>query len=350
MVSVRKQFHGKRRFVAVILALLMAFSFVPRTLIKAFAAAPASYTTITADTTATVHITSPGSAQYFRFDPVHSGTYEFYSSDHTSDPYGALLDANGSELVRNDDGRGSLNFSITYDCTAGETYYIKAYLYSSSTTGSYTLHVDTLSVECTHDYVLQNAIPASCMSDGVETYICSLCNDTYETVTAALNHDYVNGVCTRCGDVNYAAVSCVEINAAGGTNYSLFNSGLNTSSESSRDGNYDESSFTNNGYDLTSNNASYSPTSQYRMRLGLSFHMHIDTEELSTVTIYAYDIDENGGATYTYRFIESLEEGRYDSVNSSDILERNVIINGIRLAYDSAYTTEGGNHAGGTSR
>ena len=95
---------------------------------------------------------------------------------------------------------------------------------------------------------------------------------------------------------SYATTStnAIDVNAANGTNYPLFNSGLNTSSQRSRNGNYDESSFTNSGYDLTSNNSSSSPTSQHRMRLGLSFYMNINTEELSTVTIYAYDIDENG--------------------------------------------------------
>ncbi len=72
---------------------------------------------------------------------------------------------------------------------------------------------------------------------------------------------------------------------------------------------------------------------------GVMFVTSLRSVEIGQLN-YTYEIDENGGATYTYRFIESLEEGRYDSVNSSDILERNVIINGIRLAYDSAYTRE----------
>lgn len=112
------------------------------------------------------------------------------------------------------------------------------------------------------------------------------------------------------------ANNVVNINAAGGTNYPLFNSGLNSSRANSKDGNYDENSFTNNGYDLTSNNSSRSPVSQYSMRLGLSFCMNIDTNEFATVTIYAYDIDENGnpGDTthkerdYIYLVDETLNE------------------------------------------
>ena len=172
--------------------------------------------TIVADSTASVQIDVAGGAVYYEFVPTCSGLYQFYSSNNADDTYGALLDENGIELVRNDDGGNGSNFSITYDCVANTTYYIKAYFYSSSSTGSYTLNVYTIELYCDHDYVLQSTTMADCDNDGVATYVCSKCNDSYdEVVEWALGHDYVlqstttadcvsNGVevyaCTRCGD------------------------------------------------------------------------------------------------------------------------------------------------------
>ena len=218
----------------------------------ATAEAPATYSDISADSTASVTISSSGSSKYFRFIPSASGTYKFYSSDNTTDTYGYFLDANGTVLTQDDDSAGSRNFGFTYACTAGTTYYIRAYIYGGGT-GSYTLNVQTVELD----------------------------NPPANPVVP----DDPNGA--------------VQINAASGTNYALFNSGLNTSSQKSKDGNYDASSFNNNGYDLTSNNSN---VSQKRMRLGLSFYMAIDVDEVARISIYAYDIDENGNyANDTHR-------------------------------------------------
>ena len=111
----------------VVLCMMCGFM-VPLTSVTTYAAAPASYTTITTNSSASVNITFSGSAKYFKFVPTASGTYKFYSTNYTSDPYGALLDASGNTLTTNDDGGTDYNFSITYDCTANTTYYIKAVL------------------------------------------------------------------------------------------------------------------------------------------------------------------------------------------------------------------------------
>ena len=116
------------------------------------AAAPTTYSTITADTSASVSITTSGGVAYFQFVPRATGTYKFYSSNNGSnDPVGALLNSAGNTIIRNDDSSG-YNFSITYECLAGTTYYIQAYLYSG--TGSYTLNVQTVSITeipCEHE-------------------------------------------------------------------------------------------------------------------------------------------------------------------------------------------------------
>ncbi len=235
-----------KKAVSFLLVICMMSGFIaPLMSVTASAAAPSSYTNISADSTAYVSISSSSSSKYFKFVPAYSGTYAFYSTNSSGDPYGYLRDADGNYLASSDDYSGT-DFYISYYCTAGTTYYIEACMYGSRT-GSYTLKVETIS-----------AIPST------------------------------------------PSANTVEVNAAGGTNYPLFNSGLLTSSAQSRDGNYDESSFNNNGYDLTSNNSSSNIAYGYdRMRLGLSFTMNIQTDEFSTVTIYGYDIDENGNSSYS---------------------------------------------------
>lgn len=273
---------------------------LPLITIDVSAAAPTSYTTITTNSTASVSIASSGGAEYFKFVPTHSGTYKFYSTNYTGDPYGALLDASGSTLISNDDN-GSYNFSFTYDCTANTTYYVKAYMYGSKT-GSYTLNVETVSIDCEHSYVLQSTTVADCENDGVEIYVCSLCGNTYTNLlTPALGHNFAGGACVRCGSVDYANATCISITTAGGTNYPLFNSGRtgigsNTSGELYTDAlNPAPTTYTNNGYDVyvraNTNNSSCSSQSQ----IGLSFVINTDVSEISTLSIYAYDVDEESG-------------------------------------------------------
>lgn len=49
-----------------------------------------------------------------------------------------------------------------------------------------------------HNYVAVVTAP-TCTEKGYTTYTCSICGDSYTAdETAALNHNFVNGVCTRC--------------------------------------------------------------------------------------------------------------------------------------------------------
>ena len=280
-----------RKAVSFLIVLCMMISAIfPLMAVTASAAAPTSYTTITTNSTASVSITSSGSAKYFKFVPTASGTYKFYSTNYTSDPCGALLDASGNTLTTNDDGGTDYNFIITYDCTANTTYYIKAYLYSSSSTGSYTLNVQTVSIDCECSYTLQSTTTADCENDGIETYVCSLCGNSYtNTVATALGHNYVNGTCARCGDVDYSTLTVVNITTAGGMNYPLFNSGRTGSGcKYSSSSNPDDTSYTNNGYDLYANMSE----SNEIIQLGLPFVIGVSINEQATVNIYAYDVDE----------------------------------------------------------
>lgn len=53
---------------------------------------------------------------------------------------------------------------------------------------------------CTHSYTSQVTQEPTCTGEGVLTYTCSLCADSYTRPLAALGHDYREGVCTFCGD------------------------------------------------------------------------------------------------------------------------------------------------------
>ena len=248
-----------RKAVSVLIVLCMMMSvMLPLTAVTASAAAPTSYTTIRADSTASVSITSSGGAKYFKFVPTQSGIYKFYSTNYTGDPYGALLDASGSTLISDDDD-GTYNFSFTYECIANTTYYVKAYMYGSST-GSYTLNVQTVSV------VTPTPTP------------------------------------TPGGSV-------VDINTVGGTNYPLFNSGRTESSGYDADCNSTNpapDTYNNSGYDL------YGDIDDLdRFRLGLSFTMNIDVSEQSSLSIYAWDVDESVAACghgYEHDYIYLVDE------------------------------------------
>ena len=79
-------------------------------------------------------------------------------------------------------------------------------------TGSVTVTVKTADDGgCEHDY---NAVktPATCTAQGFTTYTCSKCGDSYVSdYTAKNDHDYVNGVCTVCGEkLLNVAIFCGE--------------------------------------------------------------------------------------------------------------------------------------------
>ena len=63
--------------------------------------------------------------------------YTFSSDTDSYDTYGQLYSDEGEKLAYDDDGGTGNNFSITYDFTAGKTYYLVAKLLRSSSTGNF---------------------------------------------------------------------------------------------------------------------------------------------------------------------------------------------------------------------
>ncbi|MFQ7275483.1 MAG: Ig-like domain-containing protein [Blautia sp.] len=64
--------------------------------------------------------------KWFSFTPAESGRYAFFSNDESGmDPYGKLHDSQGNYLKQGDNEAENQNFRITYEMTAGVTYYYK---------------------------------------------------------------------------------------------------------------------------------------------------------------------------------------------------------------------------------
>ena len=66
----------------------------------------------------------------------------------------------------------------------------------------------TIEIEnaCTHDWGTGSVTTAAtCEKNGVKTYTCSLCGNTKNESIIALGHNYVDGTCDRCGDVQAAS-------------------------------------------------------------------------------------------------------------------------------------------------
>lgn len=54
--------------------------------------------------------------------------------------------------------------------------------------------------ECQHNYVSVVTRAPTCTVEGVRTYTCSLCGDSYTEAILATGHNYVEGACSVCGE------------------------------------------------------------------------------------------------------------------------------------------------------
>lgn len=80
--------------------------------------------------------------QLMKFTPKSSGYYTFQSqSDSGVDTYAELLDEDGNMLTYNDDDGEAYNFSITYECEAGKTYFLRTRSYGSGDDAEYFVSV-----------------------------------------------------------------------------------------------------------------------------------------------------------------------------------------------------------------
>lgn len=234
---------------AYLLAIAMFAAMLPMFALSTAAAAPVTYSDIVSGATAPVEIATAKEKVYFRFVPLVSGVYRFYSSDRTGDPRGALLDAAGQTIVYNDDGAGDMNFSLAHACTAGEVYYVEARMLGTRI-GAYALHVEQVAVA--------NAATPLATQDGTHTYTL------------------FNSGC------------------AGGGNRYAYSANLGTNT------------LDNGGYDI------YTTTEYATMctvALGLPFTVNGDVNANAKLTVYAYDVDDvDGERAYLYLHDETIDQ------------------------------------------
>ncbi|MBC1501340.1 M6 family metalloprotease domain-containing protein [Listeria weihenstephanensis] len=99
----------------------------------------ATATTVTDSSLTDGQILFTNDLDYFKFVPTKTGVYTIVS-EGTIDVKGYLYSSTQEQLAYNDDGNGSSQFKLTYDLTAGQTYYVQARHYSTGT-GAYKLRI-----------------------------------------------------------------------------------------------------------------------------------------------------------------------------------------------------------------
>lgn len=57
--------------------------------------------------------------------------------------------------------------------------------------------------ECLHSYTSSVTTAPTCTVEGEQTYVCSLCGDSYTEAIAAPGHSYSYGYCTVCGSLDF---------------------------------------------------------------------------------------------------------------------------------------------------
>ena len=183
--------------------------------------------------TKNLNMSTVGEYKYIQFIPTEDIECTFFSTG-AYDTYGYIYDSEMNELVHDDDSGTDRNFSIKYNFEAGQTYYLGVRFYNSSTTGSFNVTLcsheyDTEKSEiieptCTnqgytkntcshcgyvnktdyidalpHSYVISETVEAVCDKQGYTVYTCQNCSQSYTEYTETLKHNFVDGVCDKCG-------------------------------------------------------------------------------------------------------------------------------------------------------
>lgn len=167
-----------------------------------------------------VNIDESGKTVYFRFTPAVTAVYTLASAGADSmqniDPEGYLYDSDMKQIAYHGDNGFSIelgyldtNFTLVHELEAGKTYVFGANLYNTYRAGvSYTVTL-TADLPAEHNYVGVVTTEPTCESDGVMTYTCTECGDSYTEVIPG-GHIYEDGFCTRCGEEYLVSGVCGE--------------------------------------------------------------------------------------------------------------------------------------------
>ncbi|MCC8167849.1 MAG: family 43 glycosylhydrolase [Clostridiales bacterium] len=114
-------------------------------------------------------------------------------------------------LAYPDETNSAYTFLVTAYYADGTTEVLTATLTSSGIQVNLAANVATLAVSyvCDHDYVGTVTTAATCEGEGLMTYVCSICGNTYTEVIAATGHswDYANGTWTWASDYSSATLT-----------------------------------------------------------------------------------------------------------------------------------------------
>ena len=141
-------------------------------------------------------LTADDSGVYYVWTATEAGDIVIRIAD-TSWSFGYSLTINGEGLF----GAGS---EMTITVAEGDQIVIMIDVYpSADSEGSLTLE-QVVEEEHVCEFVETERVEATCTEDGYVVYTCA-CGETYTETITATGHNYVDGVCTACGekDPNY---------------------------------------------------------------------------------------------------------------------------------------------------
>jgi len=183
---------------------------------KAYSGSPAGLVELTVEA---------GSASDSFAFKTPAGTYLYWSSSNTLQTTSSVSD-NSSWNVTFTDGNAKIaNVKDSTRVILWNASSPRFACYTSNQTAIQLYKLSASSVECEHNYVSDNnAKAATCTETGLTASVsCTLCGDvqTKQEEIAALGHNYVDGICSRCGE-EALDVSVATSIAVGDTVYLVY--------------------------------------------------------------------------------------------------------------------------------